>query len=71
MSTPTDPVRSGYMADIQDALEEIYDERTQTADLLRDWLYEALADVVTGQMSTATDTTIGIARDINRGRWAA
>lgn len=71
MSTPTKQPFAGYMAILQDALEEIYGEHTQTADLLRDWLLEALGDVCTGLLTTHTDTVIGIARDIVEGRRAA
>ena len=71
MSTPTEQPYAGYLVEIVAALLEIEGEYTQTADLLRDWLWEARAEINCGRLTAHTDTVLDIARDINAKRWAA
>lgn len=62
---------ASYLVEIANALEELEGVHTQTVDLLRDWLWEARAEINCGRLTNQTDTVLGIARDINSGRQAA
>ena len=71
MSAPTEEPNATYLVVLANALEAIYHDDTQTADLLRDWMREAQPEINCGQMTRQTDTVLEIARDINRGMAAA